>query len=121
MRTAFMEAFSCQVKLAQSILAEIGNSQSGLRVKICWPHRSAGGRVRSRILPAGRRSRGCCQWVLDTACQVGEWLHQPLQVNSPPLCVPLTKKLDNHFAAAHDWNGLASRSVFSGSPQRALE
>jgi len=43
------------------------------------------------FLSASRRSRGCYQWVLDTACQAGEWLHQPLQFDSATLWVPLTE------------------------------
>jgi hypothetical protein len=30
---------------------------------------------------------GCCQWVLDAACQAVEWLHQPLGFNSLTLLV----------------------------------
>jgi len=30
--------------------------------------------------------RGCCQWVLDAACEAVEWLYQPLRFDSPALC-----------------------------------
>ena len=33
----------------------------------------------------GPKSGGRFQWVLDAACEAGEWLHQPLQFESAAL------------------------------------
>jgi len=70
-------------------------------------------------MPLGKlESRGCCQWVLDTACQAGEWPSSAIAVRlCRPLCSTRRKrvkvvvqfefdatksKLDNRSVAVHD-------------------